>query len=109
MKDYQQLLSAIEEFRTDCGFKQRETLETNLYGLLEEVSEVFAEFRFNSQEQANVTAVGHEIADVFIYLVSLCQMLDIDLYEVTRDKLGINKGRFLPAELQSKIYLDNKF
>ncbi len=109
MKDYEQLLSTIEQFRSDCGFKEHETLETNLYGLLEEVSEVFSEFRFNSKEEADMIAVGHEIADVFIYLVSLCQMLDIDLYEVTRNKLAINKERFLPIELQAKSYIDDKF
>ena len=37
--------------------------------------------------------LGHEIADVFIYLLDLCNYYGIDLEKAFRDKEEINKRR----------------
>jgi NTP pyrophosphatase (non-canonical NTP hydrolase) len=39
------------------------------------------------------TEVQHEVADVFLILVGLCNMLDIDIEQALRDKEEINKQR----------------
>ena len=49
-------------------------------------------------DDAEMRSVGQEIADVFIYLIYLCEELDLDLMEETAKKLKINEKRF-PAEL----------
>ena len=49
-------------------------------------------------DDAEMRSVGQEIADVFIYLIYLCEELDLDLIEETAKKLKINEERF-PAVL----------
>jgi len=49
-------------------------------------------------DDAEMRSVGQEIADVFIYLIYLCEELDLDLMEETAKKLKINEKRF-PAVL----------
>ena len=49
-------------------------------------------------DDAEMRSVGQEIADVFIYLIYLCEELDLDLMEETAKKLKTNEKRF-PAEL----------
>ncbi|MEV5572090.1 MazG nucleotide pyrophosphohydrolase domain-containing protein [Spirillospora sp. NPDC052269] len=66
-------------------------LEINLlYG---EVAEVCDAYRKGSDD------LGHELADVLIYLACLAQMTGVDLDRAVREKLDINAARtyrFLP-------------
>jgi len=43
-------------------------------------------------------SVKDEIADVFLYLIEMCNILDIDLSEAVRIKLSKNREKY-PAEL----------
>ena len=71
---------------------------------LAEAGELLAEFQWLtadesmferlSSEQRN--AIEMEVADVMIYLVRLCDVLQIDLARVAETKLAINESRFPP-------------
>ena len=70
--------------------------------LAAEAGELLAEFQWLttdesmlerlSSEQRN--AIAMEIADVMIYLVRLCDVLQIDLVRAAETKLTINEERF---------------
>jgi NTP pyrophosphatase (non-canonical NTP hydrolase) len=70
--------------------------------LAAEAGELLAEFQWLttdesmlerlSSEQRN--AIEMEIADVMIYLVRLCDVLQIDLVRAAETKLAINEERF---------------
>ena len=70
--------------------------------LAAEAGELLAEFQWLttdesmlerlSSEQRN--AIAMEIADVMIYLVRLCDVLQIDLVRAAETKLAINEERF---------------
>jgi NTP pyrophosphatase (non-canonical NTP hydrolase) len=72
--------------------------------LAAEAGELLAEFQWLtadesmferlSSEQRN--AIEMEVADVMIYLVRLCDVLQIDLARVAETKLAINESRFPP-------------
>ncbi|HUM82046.1 MAG TPA: nucleotide pyrophosphohydrolase [Methanothrix sp.] len=47
--------------------------------------------RLNDSE---IQAIGQEAADIFIYLIYLCEELDIDLMEEATKKLKLNENRF---------------
>jgi dCTP diphosphatase len=49
------------------------------------------------QEEGKLEAVAEEMADVFIYLLSLANALDVDVSEAVLEKLERNEKRF-PAE-----------
>jgi NTP pyrophosphatase (non-canonical NTP hydrolase) len=50
-------------------------------------------------DDAEAQSIGQEIADIFIYLIYLCEELDLDLIEETTKKLKINEKRF-PSEIE---------
>ena len=43
---------------------------------------------------AEIQAIGQEISDIFIYLIYLCEELDLDLMEEATKKLKLNENRF---------------
>ena len=43
---------------------------------------------------AEIQAIGQEISDIFIYLIYLCEELDLDLMEEATKKLKLNEKRF---------------
>ena len=67
-----------------------------------EAGELVAEFQWLTPEASGpgsmtleqLSAVKSEMADVFIYLMRLSDVLDVDLAEVTREKLKVNETRF---------------
>lgn len=48
---------------------------------------------------AEIQAIGQEISDIFIYLIYLCEELDLDLMEEATKKLKLNENRF-PIEVE---------
>lgn len=48
----------------------------------------------DSLEPERYEAIRLEMADVFIFLLRLGDVLDIDLAAAARDKLALNEGRF---------------
>ena len=44
--------------------------------------------------KAEKERIGQEVADIFIYLIYLCEELNIDMYDEATKKLKLNKNRF---------------
>ena len=65
------------------------------------VGELCAEFQWlpegERMDDDHVDAVRSEIADVFIYLIRLSDVLDVDLHEAAREKMALNAARFPTA------------
>jgi NTP pyrophosphatase (non-canonical NTP hydrolase) len=67
-----------------------------------EAGELVAEFQWLTEDESapdaltrdRRSAIQMEMADVFIYLLRLSDVLDIDLGEAARDKLEMNQNRF---------------
>jgi NTP pyrophosphatase (non-canonical NTP hydrolase) len=52
---------------------------------------------FQWEEPADRDQVGAELADVVLYALQLATVLDLDLGEAVRAKLGVNEQRWAPA------------
>lgn len=50
--------------------------------------------------ESEIQSIKQEIADIFIYLIYLCDELSLDLLEETTKKLKINEERFSLGEYQ---------
>jgi NTP pyrophosphatase (non-canonical NTP hydrolase) len=69
-----------------------------------EASELLNEFQWvhegdswaMAQDEAARARVAAEAADVFMYLIALCDKLDIDLEQAVSEKAEANCRRFLP-------------
>ena len=93
LADYQQYLRELVKER---GFED-ETLPELFMLLSEEVGELAKAARkytkIKSDENSHRPEVDLEAADVFMYLLDICNYLDIDLEKAFRDKEEINKKR----------------
>ena len=51
-----------------------------------------------------LTNISDEIADVFIYLISLINLLDLDLSQVFEDKMEKNNKKYNTKEFNNGLY-----
>lgn len=89
LKDLQKYVNEMKEIR---GFS-KETAQDVMLFLTEEMGELAKEVRkyrkfkmdVNKMENMQLDLEG-EIADVFIYILSMCRVMDIDLLEAFKNK-----------------------
>lgn len=103
--DLEQLLQELVAFRERRDWKRFHTPRNLSMALASEVGELLAELRWVTDDEildndAIVDAITDEIADVGIFLLLLCESVDVDLATAIRDKIGRNEERF-PAERPS--------
>ena len=73
-----------------------------------EASELLEHFQWMPEEQSRTldvdkkAAVAFEMADIFCYLLHIAEQLDIDLVDVTAQKIAINETRFPATASLSK-------
>ncbi|MGO9244361.1 MAG: MazG nucleotide pyrophosphohydrolase domain-containing protein [Verrucomicrobiia bacterium] len=80
---------------TDDNIGELENLLVCLYGEAGEVSNLVKKIRRGDFALSSVKAdLSEEIADVFIYLIKMCNQLHIDLEAEYVRKLRINEPRF---------------
>jgi NTP pyrophosphatase (non-canonical NTP hydrolase) len=96
LKDFQEY---VAKMITERGF-DNETLPEVFMLFLEECGEFARSARKKTQTHIKAYkgkkhdgSVDHEAADVFLYLLNLCNRLDIDLEKAFRNKERINKKR----------------
>ena len=97
----QKLEEDLSEFARERDWEQFHNPKNLAMALSGEVGELIAEFQWlTSEESKKVMAsdsaqqVRIEIADVFIYLVRLADILDIDLFEVASEKISMNAEKY---------------
>lgn len=85
----------VTEMMQERGF-DRQTIHEQFMKFLEECGELAkaAKKRLKHPEDAErLQDLGHEAADVFIYLLTICNHFGVDLETAFREKEEINKGR----------------
>ena len=93
LKDFQKY---IKEMVKERGF-EKETIPEMFMLLSEEVGEMAKAARkqidMKTDDNSRKPELAQEIADVFIYLLAICNYFNIDLEKAFRDKEEINKKR----------------
>lgn len=96
------LIEEIRAFADDRDWGQFHTPRNLALALSGEVGELASEFQWLTDEQALDAAapgalrdrVSDEIADVGIYLLRMCDVLDLDFEDIVRHKLAKNAARY---------------
>jgi NTP pyrophosphatase (non-canonical NTP hydrolase) len=104
MSDLHDLQEDLRRFAADRDWERFHDPKNLSMAVASEAGELLAEFRWLSSDEAASDqippevkrAASLEMADVLIFLVRLADVLDVDLIEVAREKILINKGRFPP-------------
>lgn len=93
LKDFQQY---VKDLIKERGFEKQTILETFML-LSEEIGEVAKAIRklkdLKVDKNSREPELELEIADVFIFLLRLCNDCNVDLEKAFRDKEEINKKR----------------
>ena len=93
LRDYQRY---IEQMVKERGF-DKETVPQIFMLFLEECGEFAKAARKSAGIKSDVTSIkhnlGHEAADVLMYLLDICNHYKIDLEKAFREKEEINKQR----------------
>ncbi len=102
MKDSEvlQLMLALRKFAQERDWEQFHSPKNLSMALSVEASELLEHFQWMDDQasfalgEAKHQLVSYEVADIFIYLLRICDQLNIDLMEVTKQKMLINDKRY---------------
>lgn len=103
MSQIEIILGRIQKFADERDWEQFHSPKNISMALAVEASELLEHFQWMSQEESrNVQGekkqeVADEVADVFLYLLRMCEQLDIDLIESANQKIDKNAIKY-PVE-----------
>lgn len=101
--DLQSLIQALRDFAKEREWEQFHSPKNLASALTVEASELLEHFQWLTEEQSRSLPaskkadVAAEAADVLLYLLQLCDKLQIDLVEAARNKLAVNAEKY-PVE-----------
>lgn len=95
--DYQNILTILQNFRDQRGWKKYHNLKDLAISVNLEASEILEIFQWQDEAQQltsqQLAHLKEEIADTLIYLFFMCDQLEIDPGEIILDKMKINQTR----------------
>jgi NTP pyrophosphatase (non-canonical NTP hydrolase) len=100
MSELDQIKERLRSFAKERDWEKFHTPKNLAMALSGEAGELVSEFQWLTVEESQnlspeqLSAVRMEIADVAIYLVRLADVLNVDIYGATLEKIEINEGRF---------------
>jgi len=98
-----ELNAKINSFVSERDWAQFHTPKNLAMAMIVEAAELVEQFQWDSpQESAMLSAekreaVSHELADTFVYLLRLAEVLDINLIEAANKKIELNAKKY-PVE-----------
>jgi len=99
----QELRIRINDFVAERDWAQFHTPKNLAMAMIVEAAELVEQFQWDTpQESQHLSsekreAVSHELADTFVYLLRIAEVLNIDLIEAANQKIGLNAKKY-PAE-----------
>lgn len=92
-KELNEILNKLIKFRDERNWKQFHTPENLAKSISIEANELLENYQWGS-ENADMENIKEEVADVFGYILLLCEELTIDLIKETNRKIDKNKEKY---------------
>ncbi|WP_277185051.1 nucleotide pyrophosphohydrolase [Caballeronia sp. BR00000012568055] len=98
-----QMRDMLREFVHERDWRRFHTPKNLASALSVEASELLEPFTWlatgdkTELDDAKLTAIRHEMADVLAYLVMLADSLDVDLHRALIEKMALNRAKY-PAD-----------
>ena len=98
-----QLQKRLKEFAVARDWEQFHSPKNLSTALMVEAAELAEHFQWLTEKQSHALEenkhkeVAYEMADIFIYLLRLCEQLDVDIYQVVEEKILLNEKKY-PAD-----------
>lgn len=99
----QELRIRINDFVAERDWAQFHTPKNLAMAMIVEAAELVEQFQWDTAQESRQLslekreAVSHELADTFVYLLRIAEVLDIDLIEAANQKIGLNAKKY-PAD-----------
>lgn len=100
MRKLDELKEIILKFRDDRNWQQFHDPKNLSEAISIESSELLENFLWKTKyestnlEGSDKKKIEEEVADIFIYILILCNELDIDLIQVVKEKVEINEKKY---------------
>jgi len=105
-----ELMDAMQTFVDERDWEQFHSPKNLATGLIIEASELLECVQWDDPTPTEIRTnpkrlehLGEEIADVFLYLIRLISVMDLDLIELAREKLVKNQMKY-PVEQSKGIW-----
>lgn len=98
-----ELKQKLENFVAERDWAQFHSPKNLAMAMIVEAAELVEHFQWNTESESHELSaekreqVGHELADTFVYLLRISQVLNIDLIEAANNKIALN-GLKYPVE-----------
>ena len=109
LTELKQKLQAFVDARDWSQFHSPKNLAM---AMIVEAAELVEHFQWDTESESHVLSVekreqvGHELADTFVYLLRISQVLDIDLIKAANDKIELNAKKYPVEKARGK---NNKY
>ena len=96
----EQLRDKINQFVTERDWAQFHTPKNLAMAMIVEAAELVEQFQWDTPTESQqlsaekCEAVAHELADTFVYLLRLAEVLEIDLIAATNKKIELNALKY---------------
>lgn len=101
--DFNSLRDRLKAFARERDWEQFHSPKNLAMALIVEAAELLEHFQWLTPEQSESLdenrrrEVELEMADIFIYLMRMCERLDVNLLEVVEEKIKLNEQKY-PAD-----------
>lgn len=108
MDNLEDLRKRLREFARERDWEQFHSPKNLSMALIVEAAELVEHFQWLTESQSarldpkTFEAVEQEVADVFIYLVRLSDLLGIDLLDAAARKIALNEKKYPANEVRGK-------
>ncbi len=98
-----ELRKRIDQFVEERDWAQFHTPKNLAMAMIVEAAELVEQFQWDTPEESQQLspekreAVSHELADTFVYLLRLAEVLEIDLIKAANAKIDLNAKKY-PVE-----------
>lgn len=99
-----ELRTRINDFVAERDWAQFHTPKNLAMAMIVEAAELVEQFQWDTPQQSQQLtpekreAVSHELADTFVYLLRIAEVLQIDLIKAANQKIDLNAKKY-PADL----------
>ncbi len=110
--NYDKIKKEIKTFVDERDWEQFHSPKNLSMALSVEASELVEIFQWQKQDEYKdkgdkvINAVRDEVADIFYYVVRMCQKMDINLEEALLEKMEKNKQKYPVEKVRGKSSLD---
>lgn len=87
-------IARLRQFRDDRDWKQFHNPKDLSLALSIEAAELLEVFLWKSPEQADISKVREELADILAYALLLADSYDLDVEQIILDKITVNEQKY---------------